>query len=244
MCSIKFLEQNKIVSNTRVYKYIHQLYILPELRTKIHKLNDVENVRFWYVIWTAVMCVLCALDLLFSIYSLQADRISILSGYSYTCTLLYWHSRSETFKHTRSATYFQVIFASRLFPWYLQNSSHVLLPWSAMTGDPQVVTPVVAIHSTHSPEFPTRKVWPLNNKALVTCQYGDARATMWRIPPKTKTTIAANPMRESFLSIAILFDSKCSIITKRPCVDTPFCPESLVLLTNTHSPEDEQTVYK
>lgn len=62
MCSIKFLEQNKIVSNTRVYMYIHQLYILPELRTKIHKLNDVENVRFWYVILTAEMCVLCALD--------------------------------------------------------------------------------------------------------------------------------------------------------------------------------------
>lgn len=131
MCSIKFLEQNKIVSNTRVYKYIHQLYILPELRTKIHKLNDVENVRFWYVIWIAVMCVLCALDLLFSIYSLQADRISILSGYSYTCTLLYWHSRSETFKHTRSATYFQVIFASRLFPRYLQNSS--VLPQCSLT---------------------------------------------------------------------------------------------------------------
>lgn len=242
MCSIKFLEQNKIVSNTRVYMYIHQLYILPELRTKIHKLNDVENVRFWYVIWTAERCVLCALDcyLVFIAFRLVEYR-------SYQATVIhvqYWHSRSETFKHTRSATYFQVIFASRLFPWYLQNSSHVLLPWSAMTGDPQVVTPVVAIHSTHSPEFPTRKVWPLNNKALVTCQYGDARATMWRIPPKTKTTIAANPMREIFLSIAILFDSKCSIITKRPCVDTPFCPESLVLLTNTHSPEDEQTVYK
>lgn len=82
------------------------------------------------------------------------------------------------------------------------------LPSSPMLGAWHFVAPTQEKHSTQSPELPKRSVCPLYNTALVTCQYGEANATIWRIPPKIRTTMAAKPMREIFLSIAILFKSR------------------------------------